>query len=189
VVVVVILVLSLLRMPTSPGPVGVTGGVLGGASGSMPSIIVPSGMTGPGRALKGFAAEIPSRLKGTASPSSVFSERWRKIIDSNPSEFLCTTGAWDITLLRECDSPSYSLALYKVSTPSGIITIRAVPTSTPIPMVDINRSRDCERLKESGREPARKDLRRLLGQRPFRWGEDLRNSHDGAQSEQHEEAV
>lgn len=51
-----------------------------------------------------------------------------------------------------------SLALYRVSTPSGIMTINDVPTRTPIPMVEINRSRDCERGKESGNEPARKDL-------------------------------
>ena len=56
----------------------------------------------------------------------------------------------------ECESP----ALYRVSTPSGIITIRAVPTRTPMPIVDINLSRDCEREKESGKEPARKELQR-----------------------------
>lgn len=38
------------------------------------------------------------------------------------------------------------------------MTIKDVPTSTPIPMVEINRSRDCERGKERGNEPARKDL-------------------------------
>ncbi len=52
-----------------------------------------------------------------------------------------------------------SPALYKVSTPSGMITINAVPTKTPIPIVDINLSRDCESEKDRGREPARKELR------------------------------
>lgn len=37
------------------------------------------------------------------------------------------------------------------------MTIKDVPTSTPIPIVEINRSRDCERGKERGNEPARKD--------------------------------
>lgn len=40
-----------------------------------------------------------------------------------------------------------------------MITIRAVPTRTPMPIVEIRRSRDGEREKESGKEPARKDLR------------------------------
>lgn len=105
VVVVVLVVLSLLRMPTSPGPVGVTGGVFGEASGSMPSVIVPPGMTGPGRALIGFAIEIPSRLKGTASPSRVSPERWRNVIIFSPPEFLWSAGAWGITLLRKRVSP------------------------------------------------------------------------------------
>jgi len=58
--------LSLLRIPTSPGLVGVTGGVLGGASGSTASMLVPSGMTGPGRTLKGFASGVSSRLSRIA---------------------------------------------------------------------------------------------------------------------------
>ena len=36
--------------------------------------------------------------------------------------------------------------------------MREVPTSTPMPMVEMSRSWDWEREKESGREPARKDL-------------------------------
>ena len=56
-----------------------------------------------------------------------------------------------------CECPE-SPALYKVSTPSGMITIKAVPTRTPIPMVDINLSRDWESEKDSGREPARNEL-------------------------------
>ena len=38
------------------------------------------------------------------------------------------------------------------------MTINDVPTNTPIPIVEINRNRDCERGKERGNEPARKDL-------------------------------
>lgn len=39
-----------------------------------------------------------------------------------------------------------------------MMTIRDVPTSTPMPIVEINRSRDCERGKDKGNEPAKKDL-------------------------------
>jgi len=44
-------------------------------------------------------------------------------------------------------------------------------------------------LKESGREPARKDLHELLARSNSHKESDVRNGHDGAQSEQHEEAV
>ena len=37
--------------------------------------------------------------------------------------------------------------------------MRDVPTKTPMPIVEIRRSCECERVKERGREPARKDLR------------------------------
>ena len=60
--------------------------------------------------------------------------------------------------LRVCLWLDTSPALYSVSTPSGMMTIRDVPTNTPIPTVEINRSRDCERGKERGNEPARKEL-------------------------------
>lgn len=66
------------------------------------------------------------------------------------------------TSLSACRWPKSSPALYSVSTPSGIMTIRAVPTNTPMPMVEINRSRDCERGKESGNEPARNELPQLV---------------------------
>ena len=39
-----------------------------------------------------------------------------------------------------------------------MMTIRDVPTNTPIPMVETNRSRDWERGNERGNKPARKDL-------------------------------
>ena len=39
-----------------------------------------------------------------------------------------------------------------------MITINEVPTRTPMPIVDINRSRDCDKEKDSGKEPARKEL-------------------------------
>ena len=60
-------------------------------------------------------------------------------------------------LLRACACPK-TLALYSVSTPSGIMTIKDVPTKTPMPMVETSRNRGCESEKDSGREPARKDL-------------------------------
>lgn len=88
----------------------------------------------------------------------------------------------------ECvDTP----ALYRVSTPSGMITIRAVPTRTPIPIVEISRSRDCDREKDSGREPARKDLlRQSMFWTSWNAKEDgARNCHDDAESEKHQKTV
>lgn len=49
-------------------------------------------------------------------------------------------------------------ALYRVSTPSGIITIKDVPTKTPIPIDEMSRSCDGDRVKASGSEPTTKDL-------------------------------
>ncbi len=49
-------------------------------------------------------------------------------------------------------------ALYMVSMPSGIMTMSEVPTKTPTPRRVIMRSWRCERLKESGRLPAKKEL-------------------------------
>lgn len=63
--------------------------------------------------------------------------------------------------LRVCLWLDTSPALYNVSTPSGMMTMRDVPTNTPIPTVEISRSRDCERGKESGKEPARKELSKI----------------------------
>ena len=40
-----------------------------------------------------------------------------------------------------------------------MMTIREVPTKTPMPMVEISRSLDCESEKERGSNPAKKDLR------------------------------
>lgn len=54
---------------------------------------------------------------------------------------------------------AYELALYNVSTPSGIMIIKHVPTSRPVPMADMIREWFEERPKDSGREPARKDLK------------------------------
>lgn len=44
--------------------------------------------------------------------------------------------------------------------PSGIITIKDVPTRTPMPIEEINRSWEGERVKARGNEPTIKDLRR-----------------------------
>ncbi|KAL8806465.1 MAG: hypothetical protein Q9200_005026, partial [Gallowayella weberi] len=46
----------------------------------------------------------------------------------------------------------------RVSTPSGMMTIKEVPTRTPIPIVEISWSRDCDIANDRGKEPARKDL-------------------------------
>jgi hypothetical protein len=45
-----------------------------------------------------------------------------------------------------------------VSMPSGMMTINEVPTSTPVPRRVMMRNWRVERLKESGRMPARKEL-------------------------------
>jgi hypothetical protein len=42
--------------------------------------------------------------------------------------------------------------------PSGIITIKDVPTSTPIPIEEINRSWEGDSVKARGNEPTTKDL-------------------------------
>ncbi|KAL8648505.1 MAG: hypothetical protein Q9210_004945, partial [Variospora velana] len=78
----------------------------------------------------------------------------------------------------------------RVSTPSGMMTIREVPTRTPMPMVEMSCSRDWESEKDKGREPARKDLyivsvKLLIG----RTKDVVRNCHDRAQGEQHEQSV
>lgn len=50
------------------------------------------------------------------------------------------------------------VALYRVSTPSGIITIKDVPTNTPMPMEEINRSCEGDNVKARGKDPTTKDL-------------------------------
>ena len=147
------------RMCTSSAPVGVNGGLVGGPSGS---IFVFSGMTGPGRALRGLVSSAPARslffdVPHRASPR----ERLRRL-NGTPASSSSAIRALGSILRRMCASPTYSLALYKVSTPSGIITIREVPTSTPIPIVETNRSRDGDMENERGSEPARKDLDKEL---------------------------
>jgi len=42
-----------------------------------------------------------------------------------------------------------------------MITTREVPTSTPIPIVEINLSCDCESVKDKGKIPARKEARAM----------------------------
>ncbi len=58
-----------------------------------------------------------------------------------------------------CEWSTGAPALYKVSIPSGIIMIRHVPTSKPVPIDEMAREWFCDSPKESGRRPARKDLR------------------------------
>ena len=130
-----------------PISVGVAGGLFECGSASKSCAFRSSGRTGPGRTLYGFAS-------GDASSKDVA----RTLTECNPSTPRCTILAWGIILLRLCVSAEYSLALYNVSTPSGRITISAVPTRTPIPMVDIRRNLDCERVNDRGSDPAMKDL-------------------------------
>jgi hypothetical protein len=49
-------------------------------------------------------------------------------------------------------------ALYTVSTPSGTITTKAVPTRIPLPNIDTICSSLRDKLKKSGTNPAPKDL-------------------------------
>lgn len=65
------------------------------------------------------------------------------------------------------------------------MTIRDVPTSTPIPIVEIMRSLDCDKGKERGNDPARKDLIQLADDYFGCAGYHSRDSHYSAQSEQH----
>ena len=150
---------SVSRMCTSSAPVGVNGGLVGGPSGSM---FVSSGMTGPGRALRGLVSSAPARSLFSDDPHSASPKErlWR--LNGTPASSSAAIRALGTILRRMCASPTYSLALYKVSTPSGIITIREVPTSTPIPIVETNRNRDGDMENERGSEPARKDLDKAL---------------------------
>ena len=147
------------RMCTSSAPVGFNGGSVEGAFGSM---FVSWGMTGPGRALRGSASSVPLRSLFSDGPHSAFPiERLRRLTAATVSNSSAIR-ALGIMFRRTCASPTYSLALYKVSTPSGIMTIRDVPTSTPIPIVETNRSRDGDMENERGSEPARKELGKEL---------------------------
>ena len=150
---------SVSRMCTSSAPVGVNGGAVGGPSGSM---FVSSGMTGPGRALKGLASSAPARSLFFNGPHSASPKERLRRLNGIPASSSSAIRALGIIFRRMCASPTYSLALYKVSTPSGIITIKDVPTSTPIPIVETNRSRDGDMENERGSEPARKDLDKVL---------------------------
>lgn len=146
-------------MCTSSAPVGVNGGSVEAAFGSM---FVFSGMTGPGRALKGLVSSAPSRSVFPDGPHSASPiERLRRV-NSTAVSSSCAIMPLGIIFRRTCASPTYSLALYKVSTPSGIMTIRDVPTSTPMPIVETNRSRDGDMENERGNEPAKKDLDKEL---------------------------
>lgn len=65
-----------------------------------------------------------------------------------------------------------------------MMTIRDVPTSTPIPIVEIIRSLDCDKGKERGNEPARKDLNELADNLFEYARRNPRDSHNRAQGEQ-----
>lgn len=69
------------------------------------------------------------------------------------------------------------------------MTIRDVPTSTPIPIVEIMRSLDCDKGNERGNEPARKDLIQLADENFKCARHHSRDSHYSAQSEQHQKSV
>lgn len=50
---------------------------------------------------------------------------------------------------------------YSASMPSGIITTKDVPTRTPIPIVEISRSCDEDKVMDNGNAPARKDAKAI----------------------------
>lgn len=114
--------------------------------------VTPAGRTGPGISWN------------TSSATSSLFQDWcngsTELAVRTCSPLLChrtSSGAADIPL-RWCTCV-VELALYRVSTPSGMMTISDVPTKTPMPMVDIRRSRDWDRENERGRAPAKKDLK------------------------------
>jgi len=57
---------------------------------------------------------------------------------------------------------------YSASMPSGIITTKDVPTRTPIPIVEISRSCDEDKVMDNGNAPARKDLLTVSKSSKFR---------------------
>ena len=71
-----------------------------------------------------------------------------------------------------------------------MITIKAVPTRTPTPIVETIRNRDGDMENDRGNEPARKDLtKQLAWASTARLERHSRNGHDGAQGEQHEKTI
>ena len=60
---------------------------------------------------------------------------------------------------RACPGCSAAFALYSVSIPSGIIMMRHVPTSNPVPSAEMTREWLWDKPKERGRIPARNELR------------------------------
>lgn len=79
--------------------------------------------------------------------------------------------------------------------PSGMMTTSAVPTSTPVPIAEMARICFWDRERVSGREPAKKDLKRRQLRLPshgewkgtrFRY---LRDGHYRAQCEQKKQSV
>ena len=137
------------RIPTSPEAVGVLGGSV------LLSERALSGMTGPGIELISGVVESSAALRlemcgMCGGPKSLN-------VREGTSRILRFDGVTEPEFLALC-SCGLSFAVYSVSTPSGIITTNAVPTRTPMPIVDIRRSRDWEREKDRGKDPARKDL-------------------------------
>lgn len=83
---------------------------------------------------------------------------------------LCECAGWTV------------LVVATASMPSGIMTIRDVPTRIPTPILDINRSWDCDRLRDRGSAPAKKELFRcsmsVCAQRQRQLRMDVRQGHD-----------
>ena len=140
--------LSVWVIETSPSAVGVLGGSSLPESGSVSSVTTSPGI-----------ASI-SLVSGLSSSSRFCSHcgfcRRLYVWYSGACLFWNGSTCGDQSL-RLCACLG-SLALYKVSTPSGMMTIKAVPTRTPIPMVEMRRSRDWDKENDSGSDPARKDL-------------------------------
>lgn len=113
--------------------------------------VSPAGITGPGISLNILSATSPLsqyRRNGCAKSAARTSSPLLRHRTSSGAADICRR--WCVCVV--------ALALYSVSTPSGMMTISDVPTKTPMPIVDIRRSRDWDRENERGRAPAKKDL-------------------------------
>ena len=124
--------LSVWVIETSSSAVGVLGG-----SSLSESISTSSGTTGPGIASKAVVSGLSSSSR-FCSHCGLCRRLYVWYSDVCLFWSGSTCGDQSLRLCACLESP----ALYKVSTPSGMITIKAVPTRTPIPMVEMRRSRD-----------------------------------------------
>jgi hypothetical protein len=101
------------------------------------------GITGPGT--------LKASTSGASRGTFLCKNESVPVLGHRTSKFLLCT------LLLVCMCTSVP-ELYIASMPSGMITTKDVPTRTPIPIVEIRRNCDEERVMDNGNAPARKDL-------------------------------